>query len=133
MSAKPKQCPRCGIRSRRINCCGIILGVRRRWRMTPALVRQVHVIAHVRKGLDKETYQLHLTAVGVETSKRLTRDQHHALLQRFSALPDAPRWKPRQSKTVHKMAGMDAFQVSAISRHHCQAGVVKVQGAADAC
>lgn len=95
MSAKPKQCPRCGTKSRRLNCCGIDLGFRRRWRMTPAMVRQVHVIAKVRKGLDEETYRLQLTAVGVDTSKRLNRTQHHALLQRLSTLPDAPRWASR--------------------------------------
>jgi hypothetical protein len=91
----PRQCPRCGLKSRRLNCCGIDLGFRRRWRMTPAMVRQVHVIARVRKGLDTDTYRLHLAAVGVTTSKRLNRTQHYALLQRFAALPDVPRWRTR--------------------------------------
>ena len=93
-----KQCPRCGQKTHRLVCCGIDLGFRRRWRMTKAMVRQVHVIAHVRKGLDTETYRLHLQAVGVESSKRLNRDQHFALLRRFAALPDCARWTERVTR-----------------------------------
>lgn len=84
-------CPVCDRSTLHAWCCGIDLTSRRPWRMTTALVRSVHVLALSTKGLDEETYRLRLRAVGVTTSKDLSREQFNALMRGLRALPDAPR------------------------------------------
>lgn len=81
-------CPMCGAFTRRAFCCGIDLNARRPWRMTPARVRAVHVVARSRKGLTEDEYRLRLGAVGVTTSLALTREQFRALMEGLRRLPD---------------------------------------------
>lgn len=98
MTAPIRQCPRCGIRSRRMVCCNIILTERRRWHMTPAMVRHVQIFAKARKGLDEDTYRLNLGAVGAISTTKLTRTQHTDLMQRLGRYPDSPKWKTRSER-----------------------------------
>ena len=93
MTTKIRQCPRCGVRSRRLTCCGIDLGLRRRWRMTRQMVQHVVVFAKARKGLDEEAYRANLLAVGCERTRSLSREQHAALMDRLGRYPDAPKWR----------------------------------------
>lgn len=95
MSAFPghklNDCPMCGTRTRRPYCCGIALNERRPWRMTPALVRTVHVIARAKKGLTEEEYRMRLGAVGARTSLEFSREQFHAFMAGLRKLPDVVR------------------------------------------
>jgi hypothetical protein len=59
--------------------------------MSKALIRAVRRYAHGAKGLDQETYRLHLSAVGARHTNELTRHQHQALMERLRSLPDRPR------------------------------------------
>lgn len=70
----------------------------RPFRMTANLVRALRRYAHGRKGLDEETYRLHLNAVGARSTLQLTRVQHTNLLQRLASLPDRPA---RQGRASH--------------------------------
>lgn len=91
-----RRCPRCERLTVAANCCGVDLTVRRRpWRMDAAKIRLVHVLA-ARKGLDDETYRLRLSAVGVESSKHLSRRKFREFLRGMAALPDAPNWQNRR-------------------------------------
>lgn len=95
-ATRPRRvCPLCSTRTSDWNCCGIYLGGRRRrWSMTPANIKLVHVVK-ARKGLDEETYRLRLQAVGVASCKDLSHGQFIAFLEGLSKLPDAPTWRPR--------------------------------------
>lgn len=62
--------------------------------MTPILIGALRRFAHGRKGLDEDTYRLHLRAVGAHSTRQLTRDQHRALLDRLGGLPDVPKRQP---------------------------------------
>lgn len=87
-----RRCPRCQRLTGAGNCCGIDLSVRRRpWRMTAPNIRLIHVLK-ARKGLDEETYRLRLGAVGVASSKDLSRDGFRTFLKGLAALPDSPSW-----------------------------------------
>ncbi|MBB5885422.1 hypothetical protein DYQ93_11665 [Xanthomonas sp. LMG 8992] len=55
------------------------------------LVKAIRKLAHGQKGLDQDTYRMHLRAVGATSTLEITREQHHALLQRLCALPDKPK------------------------------------------
>ena len=91
-----RRCPLCQRLSALGNCCGIDLTARRRpWRMDKDKIRLVHVLK-ARKGLDDDTYRLRLSAVGVESSKQLSRGQFRTFLQGLAALPDAPTWRARR-------------------------------------
>lgn len=86
-----RTCPRCGSKTAAEHCCGLVLTARRlpRWKMSAALVRQVHAVARQQKGLDEETYRLRLSAVGVESCKEFTRKQYQVFMAALSRLPDA--------------------------------------------
>lgn len=83
------QCPACGSATERSECCGIYLAGP--FHMTTPRVRALRAYAHGRKGLDAETYRMHVRAVGVESTLDLDRDQYNALLRRLRPLPDRPR------------------------------------------
>ncbi|RRN78510.1 hypothetical protein EIM50_13555 [Pseudoxanthomonas sp. SGD-10] len=83
------QCPACGSHTAARICCGIDLEAP--FVMTTARIRKLRRYAHGQKGLDEETYRLHLAAVGATSTRDLTREQHTALLRRLGALPDRPR------------------------------------------
>lgn len=55
------------------------------------LVKAIRRYAHGIKGLDEETYRLHLRAVGASSTLELTREQHAALMERLRALPSSAR------------------------------------------
>ena len=95
MTAPIRQCPHCGIRSRRLVCCNIILSARRRWHMSAAMIQHVQVFARVRKGLDEESYRMNLAAVGANSTTKLTRTQHTNLMLRLGRYPDSPKWLTR--------------------------------------
>lgn len=95
MTQRLRQCPRCGTLTPAGECCGAAIQRAKPWRMTKQLVRNLHIFAMSRKGLDAETYRLQLERVGVTTSKDLRRDAYMALMRNLRALPDSPRWKPR--------------------------------------
>lgn len=105
MSAPIRQCPRCGTRSRRLSCCGVILSERRRWRMSAAMVRHVQIFAKARKGLDEETYRMNLAAVGATSTTKLTRTQHHDLMLRLGRYPDSPKWQTRRERRAVGVKG----------------------------
>ncbi|MDR3389887.1 MAG: hypothetical protein P4L92_22855 [Rudaea sp.] len=90
------QCPRCRRTSDIGYCCGVDLAAMREWRMTPERVRAVHVLARGCKGLDEEAYRLRLRAVGVESSKQLSRVQFRQLMNALQRLPDAPKYTARK-------------------------------------
>lgn len=94
MNATPRpqrrRCPRCERLTARSDCCGIDLTVRRRrFKMTPHLLKMVHATV-AQKGLDEETYRLRLGAVGVTSSKQFKRDTFSRFMAELSRLPDAP-------------------------------------------
>lgn len=88
-----RHCPACGVRTNAARCCGVDLGAP--FRMTRTLVKGVRGLAHGRKGLDDDTYRLHVRAVGARSTLELTRTQYNALVQRLSKLPDVPRARAR--------------------------------------
>lgn len=93
-----RRCPRCDRLTGANSCCGVDLTVRRRpWIMDAHKVRLVHVVK-ARKGLDEETYRLRLAAVGVTSSKQLSRVAFRALLSGMSSLPDSPTWRPAPAR-----------------------------------
>lgn len=85
-------CPRCGTTTEAGWCCGIDLSAARPWQMTADRVRMIHLLARSQKGLTEEEYRLRLGAMGVDSSKQLSRSQFHFFVQRLRALHDAPRW-----------------------------------------
>ena len=88
-----KRCPRCERLTLLRNCCGVDLTVRRRrFKMTPELLRMVHATVS-RKGLDEETYRLRLGAVGVASSKQFNRGTFSRFMAELAKLPDAPAAK----------------------------------------
>ncbi len=84
-----RTCPRCARRTPDAYCCGIHLA--EPFRMTRQRVLALRRHAHGRKGLDEETYRLHLQAVGAASTLELDRAQYHAILVRLNALPDRER------------------------------------------
>lgn len=88
-----RTCPRCGTNTNARDCCGVVLSTP--FRMTASMVTAVRRFAHGAKGLDEDTYRLHLKAVGVSSTLHLNRDQYHALLARLRKLPSAPGRRPR--------------------------------------
>lgn len=84
-----RTCPLCAARTASDWCCGIHLA--EPFAMTARRVNALRRYAHGRKGLDGDTYRLHLAAVGAASTKNLTREQYHGLLARLNALPDRPR------------------------------------------
>lgn len=89
------QCPACGTRTDRSECCGLYLAGP--FHMTRDRVIALRRYAHGRKGLDQETYRMHVRAVGVESTLDLTRDQYAALLRRLRPLPDRARRPARRA------------------------------------
>lgn len=85
-----RTCPRCGSKTAAEHCCGLVLAARRRprWKMSSAMVRQVHAVARRQKGLDEETYRLRLSAVGVESCKDFTQLQFRTFMAALARLPD---------------------------------------------
>lgn len=81
-------CPICRGATDALYCCGMRLG--RPFRMSRDRISAIRRYAHGRKGLDQETYRMHLTAVGATSTSLLTRGQHDALMARLGALPDMP-------------------------------------------
>lgn len=55
------------------------------------LVKALRRLAHGQKGLDEDTYRMHVRAVGCESTLELTRQQHQDLIQRLLALPNKPK------------------------------------------
>lgn len=84
-----RQCPVCGGRTRASRCCGVHLAAP--FRMSGSRVKALRAYAHGRKGLDEETYRLHLRAVGVDSTLHLDAPSYNALLARLRRLPDMPR------------------------------------------
>ena len=84
-----RECPACGQKTDAPLCCGVFLDSK--FTMTKARTMALRRYAHGRKGLDVETYRMHLEGVGARSTTELTRDQHTALLKRLGALPDKPR------------------------------------------
>lgn len=84
-----RECPVCGRDTTASTCCGVQLNAP--FAMTKARTIALRRYAHGRKGLDVETYRMHLEGVGARSTTELTRDQHTALLKRLGALPDKPR------------------------------------------
>lgn len=94
-AVRAHRCPLCDRSTTNGYCCGIDLTVRRRrWKMTPALCKLVHVVA-ARKGLDDDTYRLRLQARGVKSSKDFDRETFKAFMADLSRLPDAPARRAR--------------------------------------
>lgn len=87
------QCPACGSETSARICCGVDLEAP--FVMTTARIRSLRRYAHGMKGLDEETYRMHLAAVGAKRTTELTREQHTALLRRLGGLPDRPRKRAR--------------------------------------
>lgn len=84
-----RQCPVCGTSTSSSSCCGVRLNAP--FRMTRARVRALRAYVHGRKGLDDDTYRLHLAAVGADSTLHLTARSYNALLARLRPLPDRPR------------------------------------------
>jgi len=101
IARRTRICPRCERRTAVPDCCGIVFAARRRWRMTKALVKRVHVVARAQKGLDEETYRLRVRAVGAESSKQFTRDQFNRFMRALAKLPDA---RPRRIRAEQRAA-----------------------------
>ena len=95
-----RPCPRCRslIRARK-TCpvCSISL-VREPWQLTPARIRGLRALAHGRKGLDEETYHLRLSAIGVTSTKDLTRELYNRFRTGLLALPDTRAWVERRGQ-----------------------------------
>ncbi len=90
-----RTCPRCECNTSATYCCGIDLTARRRWRLTPQVIRRVHVYALKVKGLSEEAYRLNLAALGLTSSTEIrTRATYVELMRRFARYPDAPTHKP---------------------------------------
>ena len=88
-TAKLRRCPMCGHDTRGTWCCGLDLtAAEAPWAMTKARIRHLRAFAHGTKGLDEETYRLHLHQTGARHTDELTREQHRALLQSLGRLPD---------------------------------------------
>lgn len=85
-------CPHCLATTNAATCCGVTLAAP--FRMTAARITALRRYVHGRKGLDEDTYRLHLQAVGARSTTLLTRHQHEALLQRLGRLPDRDRRAP---------------------------------------
>lgn len=97
--ARQKPCPRCraSIGARRQRCPQCQADLRRApWQMTAGRIRVLRTIVHTRKGLDEETYRDLLGAMGVTSTKKLTRQQYLDLRARLMSLPDSPTWRPRR-------------------------------------
>ena len=92
-------CPICRAATDAAFCCGMRLG--RPFRMSRDRISALRRYVHGRKGLDQETYRMHLAAVGATSTSLLTRAQHDALLQRLRALPDMPRRRAAARQAVH--------------------------------
>lgn len=105
MTAPIRQCPHCGIRSRRIACCGIILGARRRWHMSTAMIQHVQAFAKARKGLTEEAYRDNVTAVGATSTTKLTRQQHTDLMLRLGRYQDTQKWLTRGQHKAARAQG----------------------------
>lgn len=88
---RPRQCPRCGTMNdpklRECGSCGTRL-VRPPFRMDRKKISLVHALA-AQKGLDDEFYRLRLQSVGVESCKKLKRNQFNKLVTELQRLPDA--------------------------------------------
>jgi hypothetical protein len=61
------------------------------YRISKPFIIALRRLAHGRKGLDEDTYRMHVRAVGAESTTELTREQHQALVKRLVALPDKPK------------------------------------------
>lgn len=86
-----RTCPMCSHTTRGTWCCGIDLTAVGVWTMTKARIRHLRAYAHGTKGLDDDTYRLHLHRTGAQHTDELTREQYHALLRGLGRLPDAPK------------------------------------------
>lgn len=122
------KCPRCGKRSPGAYCCGVdFTATRAPWTMTPERVRLVHVIARSRKGLCDEDYRARLRAVGVATSRDLSRAQFHAFLDGLTRLPDSPTWSKRNAERMgRRSAGSNAADRRHATRHRDDVPAVQV-------
>lgn len=94
-----RPCPRCraAISARRQRCPQCQVDLRReRWEMTAGRIRALRTIVHTRKGLSEEIYRDLLAAMGVASTKHLTRQQYLDLRARLMSLPDSPTWRHRR-------------------------------------
>ena len=82
-----RECPVCGTKTDASTCCGIHLGGV--FVMSKARIRSLRAYAHGTKGLDADTYRLHVSAVGARSTVDLTWPQYNELLKRLAKLPDA--------------------------------------------
>lgn len=88
--SKRYTCPLCGHVTAKTECCGLDLtAADTLWRMTKARIRYLRAFAHGTKGLDEDTYRLHLVRAGAQHTNELTREQFHALMRDLAKLPDA--------------------------------------------
>lgn len=86
-----KHCLRCGYVDEQSPCpqCGTYKS-RKKWQLTPALIKRIHVIAMRQKGLSREEYELRLNAVGVNSCKELNQQRYERFMGALNRLPDAP-------------------------------------------
>lgn len=91
-------CPRCQQSTASAWCCGLDLATARRWSMTTARIRMLHILARSRKGLTEEEYRLRLSAIGIDSCRQLDRTQFDAMVAGLTALPDTPLWKARAGR-----------------------------------
>ncbi|ODV25942.1 MAG: hypothetical protein ABT19_03245 [Rhodanobacter sp. SCN 68-63] len=97
------RCPRCGTTTEQPWCCGVDLHALAPWQMTPERVRIVHVLARSQKGLSEEQYRLQLGALGVSSSRMMSRAQFYAFVQRMRSLPDSPKWTARRQESLQRV------------------------------
>jgi hypothetical protein len=88
-----RTCPLCSHTTTGTWCCGIDLTAVGVWTMTKPRIRHLRAYAHGTKGLDEDTYRLHLARAGAQHTYELTREQYHALLRDLGQLPDAAKVK----------------------------------------
>lgn len=88
-----RTCPLCEHPTSARWCCGLDLSARRElvFTMTKARIRALRAFAHGTKGLDNDTFRLHLSRVGVQHTHELTREQFNRLRAELGKLPDAKR------------------------------------------
>jgi len=91
MAQRLKRCQCCGkLVARSFRVCTYCQTPFERFRMNHERVKLCHVLAH-KKGLDDETYRLRLNAVGVKSSKQMTKAQYLEFVKNINTLPDMPR------------------------------------------
>lgn len=93
-----RSCPMCDANTPSPWCCGIDLtGADGLWLMTATRIRHLRAYAHGTKGIDDDTYRLHLSRVGVQHTHDLSRAQYHDLLRGLAQLPDVVKVPVRRA------------------------------------